>query len=567
MFNLCEAYNKFALNLFRKFDRLLKDDSKDTSNRSSEEDNEKPTPPSLFSLLIRLAMLYFLYWLIFSPGSEQYDFPSVSWNEFYYHMLSKGEVESVVVFPGANIVLVRLHPGAIIKGRPTNRLVFKMSVISADSFEQRLREAERSLGIKPENGIPIIYNRRMHDMAHLLSILILIGFSGIQMTGEEGKTFLLAVTKLRIYQLEQTLNQLLVEMDGMAERDGVIMLASTNRAEVLDKALLRPGRFDRHILIDFPTLSERKEIFEQHMKSLKLEKEPSHYSLRLAQLTPGFSGADIANVCNEAALNAAKNEKKQVTDEDFEYAVERVVGGTEKKSSVMRPEERKIVAYHECGHALVGWLLKYTDALLKVSIVPRTSNVLGFAQYLPSDQKLYSQEELFEKMCMALGGRVAESLIFNKVSSGAKDDLQKVTKMAYAQIRDYGMDSVIGPLSFPNEELQKEYGIGRKPFSKKLANTMDIQARLLVASAYKATENLLQKNKDKLKLLAEELLKRETLNYSDIEKLIGEPPFGKKKIIEMLDMGPLPKERNNVGTPSESSAPDNGEDLEKFNGE
>ncbi|KFM66429.1 Paraplegin, partial [Stegodyphus mimosarum] len=319
---------------------------------------------------------------------------------------------------------------------------------------------------------------------------------------------------------EQTLNQLLVELDGMATKEGVIMLASTNRADVLDKALLRPGRFDRHILIDFPTLQERKEIFEQHLKSISLELSPDKYSERLAQLTPGFSGADIANVCNEAALYAARNKKKKITTSDLEYAVERVVGGTEKRSKVITPQEKRVIAFHECGHALVGWLLKYTDALLKVSIVPRTTNVLGFAQYLPSDQKLYSTEELFEKMCMALGGRVAETIVFNHISTGAQDDLKKVTKMAYAQIKQYGMNDVIGPLSFPTEEETDNF-VGKKPYSKRLARTMDEQANHLVARAYKKTETVLLENRNKLNLMAEELLKHEVLNYEDIEKLIG----------------------------------------------
>lgn len=233
---------------------------------------------------------------------------------------------------------------------------------------------------------------------------------------------------------EQTLNQLLVEMDGMASSEGVLMLASTNRADVLDKALLRPGRFDRHIMIDLPTLEERQEIFEQHLKSIKLEKGPSFYSRRMAYLTPGFSGADIANVCNEAALRAARDMGKQVTANHLEYAVERVVGGLEKRTQVIAPREKQIVAYHECGHALVGWLLPHTDALLKVTIVPRTSQALGFAQYTPTDKRLYSTEELFERMCMALGGRVAESIVFNRVTTGAQNDLQKVTKIAYSQV-------------------------------------------------------------------------------------------------------------------------------------
>ncbi|GBN62054.1 Paraplegin [Araneus ventricosus] len=353
---------------------------------------------------------------------------------------------------------------------------------------------------------------------------------------------------------EQTLNQLLVELDGMATKEGVIMLASTNRADVLDKALLRPGRFDRHILIDLPTLQERKEIFEEHLKSISLELTPDKYSDRLATLTPGFSGADIANVCNEAALYAARNQKKQVSGSDLEYAVERVVGGTEKRSKVITPSEKRVIAFHECGHALIGWLMKYTDALMKVSIVPRTTNVLGFAQYLPSDQKLYSSEELFERMCMALGGRVAETVVFNHVSTGAQDDLKKVTKMAYAQIKQYGMDEVVGPLSFPTDEETNSNFIGRKPYSKRLARTIDEQARFLIARAHKRAENVLVENRDKLNLLAEELLKREVLNYDDIVKLIGPPAHGKKVLIEAVDFGPVDEPTRQSKSSSEEAS-------------
>nr|XP_054917618.1 paraplegin-like isoform X3 [Dermacentor andersoni] len=353
---------------------------------------------------------------------------------------------------------------------------------------------------------------------------------------------------------EQTLNQLLVEMDGMATKEAVILLASTNRSEVLDKALLRPGRFDRHILIDLPSLAERKEIFEQHLKVINLDNPPSHYSQRLAQLTPGFSGADIANVCNEAALHAARNKEKVVSSGNLEYAVERVVGGTEKRSQVMSLTEKEVVAFHECGHALVGWLMEHTDALMKVSIVPRTSNALGFAQYLPSDQKLYSYEQLFQKMCMALGGRVAESVTFNRVSTGAEDDLKKVRKMAYSMIRQYGMDPVIGPLSFPAED-ESQTMVGKKPYSRRLANTIDEQARLVVAKAYKETEKILKENSDKLKLLAKELLKREVLNYADIEALIGPPPFGKKQLIEVLDLGPNSSDKKSKSSPEREGSP------------
>ena len=264
-------------------------------------------------------------------------------------------------------------------------------------------------------------------------------------------------------EAEQTLNQLLVEMDGMTSKEGVILLASTNRSDVLDRALLRPGRFDRHIHIDLPTLEERRDILERHMTGVRLREEnPRIYSDRLAMLTPGFSGADLANLINEAALYAARVNAETVTTEHLEYAVERVIAGPEKKTGVLGPKEKRIVAYHESGHALVGWLLKHTDALLKVTILPRTSAALGFAQYTPVDKKLYSPEELMDRMCMALGGRVAEAKMFNSVTTGAQNDLQKVTQMAYAQIKNYGFNPVVGHLSFEENEG------AAKPFSKKL---------------------------------------------------------------------------------------------------
>ena len=328
---------------------------------------------------------------------------------------------------------------------------------------------------------------------------------------------------------ERTLNQLLVEMDGMTTSEDVIILASTNRAEVLDTALLRPGRFDRHILIDLPTLDERKQIFEYHLKCLSLEGKPSKYSGYLASLTPGFSGADIANVCNEAALHAARDKKTTVAGGDLMYAIDRTIGGITKKTNTLTPSTKKVVAYHEAGHALVGWLLEHTSALLKVTIIPRTNMSLGFAQYSQKDQKLHSTEELFQMICMMLGGRVAESLTFNKISTGAENDLKKVTKIAYHQVQQFGMSPTVGLISFDEEVTSTR---NKKPYSKKMANVMDAEVRKIITSAYKATEKLLTDNADKLALLAEALLQKETLTYDDVEKLLGPPPFGKKRLIE-----------------------------------
>uniref|UniRef100_A0A671L9I9 Paraplegin-like n=1 Tax=Sinocyclocheilus anshuiensis TaxID=1608454 RepID=A0A671L9I9_9TELE len=291
---------------------------------------------------------------------------------------------------------------------------------------------------------------------------------------------------------EQTLNQLLVEMDGMGTTDHVIVLASTNRADILDNALMRPGRLDRHIFIDLPTLQERKEIFEQHLKILKLTQPADFYSLRLAELTPGFSGSV-------------------------------------KKSNILSKEEQRVVAFHESGHALVGWLLEHTEAVMKVSIAPRTNAALGFAQILPKDQYLFTKEQLFERMCMALGGRASEAITFNKVTTGAQDDLRKVTRVAYSMVKQYGMVASVGQVSFPDSEDQG--GIGRRPFSQGLQQQMDHEAKMLIAKAYRHTEKLLLDNRDKLILLANNLLEREVVNYDDIETLLGPPPFGPKKMI------------------------------------
>nr|XP_057944743.1 paraplegin isoform X2 [Doryrhamphus excisus] len=291
---------------------------------------------------------------------------------------------------------------------------------------------------------------------------------------------------------EQTLNQLLVEMDGMGTTDHVIVLASTNRADILDNALMRPGRLDRHVFIDLPTLQERMEIYEQHLKILKLTQPANFYSLRLAELTPGFSGSV-------------------------------------KKSKILSKEERRVVAFHESGHALVGWLLEHTEAVMKVSIAPRTNAALGFAQILPRDQFLFTKEQLFERMCMALGGRAAEAITFNKVTTGAQDDLRKVTRVAYSMVKQYGMCNSVGQVSFP--EAEQQGAVGRRPFSQGLQQQMDHEAKMLIARAYRHTEKLLLDNRDKLTVLANALLEREVVNYDDIEALLGPPPHGPKKMI------------------------------------
>jgi len=327
---------------------------------------------------------------------------------------------------------------------------------------------------------------------------------------------------------ESTLNQLLVEMDGMNTEGGIVMLASTNRVDILDNALLRPGRFDRQISIDLPTLPERQSIFEIYLKKLRLGQSLDRYSKRLAELTPGKSGADIQNVCNEAALHAARLNDKYVDEKNFEYAIERIIAGIEKRSGTMSPEERRTVAYHEAGHAIVGWMLQHTDPILKISIVPRTSSPLGFTQKFPLDIKLHSNEQLFDIMCAYLGGRVAEQKTFNRITTGAEDDLRQVTNMAYQQIVTFGMNERVGPVSFP---MKRKGEIGRKPYSDKLARMIDEEASSMVKKAHIMADKLISDNADKLETLAEALLEREVVNHDDIVKLIGQSPFGDKRKI------------------------------------
>ncbi|XP_039255831.2 mitochondrial inner membrane m-AAA protease component paraplegin-like [Styela clava] len=323
---------------------------------------------------------------------------------------------------------------------------------------------------------------------------------------------------------DQTLNQILVEMDGMlSDRHNVIVMASTNRADMLDKALLRPGRFDRHISIDLPTKIERKGIFEQHMKNLKLFKPSTSYSERLSDLSPGMSGADIANVCNEAAICAARNKDIYIDTKHFEQAFERVLAGSAKKSSSLSTEERKIVAVHEAGHALVGWLSKHTDSLVKISIVPRTKSALGYTQTLPIERKLVTRPQLLDIMSMILAGRAAENLVFGTTTQGSQDDLKKATDMAYAQVKYYGMNPTIGHLSYPSDDESFV-----RPYSNALQTTMDHEVKKTVFSAHKRASDLLENNRDKLDILSKELLSKEVLNYDDIVKLIGPPLQGDK---------------------------------------
>ncbi len=321
---------------------------------------------------------------------------------------------------------------------------------------------------------------------------------------------------------ESTLNQILVEMDGMDTKTGIVVLAGTNRPDILDSALVRAGRFDRQISIDLPDVKARKDIFMVHLKALKLELAPAEYAPRLAQLTPGFSGADIANVCNEAALIAARYGAGAVHWKQFEQAIDRVIAGLERKTRVLSPEEKKTVAYHEAGHAVSGWFLEGADPLLKVSIVPRGMGTLGFAQYLPADVNLYTKQQIEDKMCMALGGRVSEELNFGRITTGASDDLDRVTKMAYGSVVSYGMGSM-GPLSY-RLAREGDMTIG-KPYSEDTAAQIDDEVLAMIKRCYERTKQLLIPKMKEIDTLAKLLLDKEVVNREEVELILGKRPF------------------------------------------
>ncbi|XP_041639175.1 AFG3-like protein 1 [Cheilinus undulatus] len=335
---------------------------------------------------------------------------------------------------------------------------------------------------------------------------------------------------------ENTLNQLLVEMDGFNSSTNVVVLAGTNRADILDPALMRPGRFDRHIYIGPPDIKGRASIFKVHLRPLKLDSSIKVEALarKLAALTPGFTGADIANVCNEAALIAARHLHQHISTKHFEQAVDRVIGGLEKRSQVLQLPEKTTVAYHEAGHAVVGWFLEHADPLLKVSIVPRGKG-LGYAQYLPKEQYLFNQEQLFDRMCMMLGGRVAEQVFFCRITTGAHDDLRKVTQSAYAQVVQFGMNEAVGQMYF-NLPQQGDL-VTEKPFSESTAQLIDQEVRMLIDAAFQRTLQLVTEKREMVEKVAKRLLEREILNKADMVELLGARPFQEKSSYEELVEG------------------------------
>jgi cell division protease FtsH len=321
---------------------------------------------------------------------------------------------------------------------------------------------------------------------------------------------------------ENTLNQLLTEMDGFGTNTNVIVIAATNRADVLDKALMRAGRFDRQIYVDLPDLKERREIFKVHLKPLKSDAKLDIDFL--AKQTPGFSGADIANVCNESALIAARKNKKKVGRQDFLDAVDRIVGGLEKKNKIITPDEKKTIAFHEAGHATVSWMLEHAAPLVKVTIVPRGQS-LGAAWYLPEERQIVRTEQMLDEMCATLGGRAAESIIFNKISTGALSDLVKVTQQARAMVTIYGLNEKVGNITY-YQTNESEYGF-TKPYSEVTAKLIDTEISAIVEKEYRRAIQMLKKHKDKLTELAEHLLEKEVIFKDDLERIFGKRPFEK----------------------------------------
>ena len=345
---------------------------------------------------------------------------------------------------------------------------------------------------------------------------------------------------------ENTLNQLLVEMDGFGGDSGIIILAATNRPDVLDTALLRPGRFDRQISIDRPDVKGREAIFKVHLGPIKVSENLDVH--KLAEQTPGFAGADIANVCNEAALIAARNNKTGVDMKDFQDAIDRVIGGLEKKNKIIAPHEKEIIAYHEAGHAVCGWFLEHANPLLKVTIVPRGTAALGYAQYTPKEQYLYDIEQLTDQICMTLGGRAAEEIVFGKISTGASNDLQQITKIAYSMVTVYGMNDKLGNVSFYDPTQENTF---QKPFSEETGKIIDEEVRKIIEKAYISTKELLVEKREEVEKLAKALLEKEVLHKSDVEELIGKRPFEDKKILEVEEITVVPKE--NIISPSDST--------------
>jgi len=341
---------------------------------------------------------------------------------------------------------------------------------------------------------------------------------------------------------------LLVEMDGFGGDTGIIILAATNRPDVLDTALLRPGRFDRQITIDRPDVSGREQIFKVHLKPIKISETLDIH--KLAEQTPGFAGADIANVCNEAALIAARKGKDAVDMSDFQDAVDRVIGGLEKRNKLILPEEKEIIAYHEAGHAVCGWFLEHAYPLLKVTIVPRGTAALGYAQYTPKEQYLYNTDQLNDQIAMTLGGRAAEDIFFGKISTGASNDLQQISRIAYSMVTVYGMNDKVGNISYYDPTQENTF---TKPYSEETGKIIDEEVRKIIDVAYTRTKKLLTEKKSEVEKLAKELLLKEVLFQTDVEALIGKRPFEEKKSLDVSEHKATHNQNGTVIAPPEET--------------
>ncbi|GJM88784.1 hypothetical protein PR202_ga05348 [Eleusine coracana subsp. coracana] len=534
-----------------KGDGSKKSESKQESESEGQWNFQETITKHLQNLLAPLLILGLMLSSMSSGTSEQKE---ISFQEFKNKLLEPGLVDRIVV-SNKSVAKVYVRSTAQPKnqgqntdthistsdvpGRPgASRCKYYFNIGSVDSFEEKLEEAQEALGIDSHDFVPVTYVAEVNWFQELMRCFLRM-FAGCDEAKQEIMEFVHFLKNPKKYEelgAKIPKGALLVGPPGTgktllakatAGESGVPFLSISGSdfmeiPDILDKALLRPGRFDRQISIDKPDIKGRDQIFRIYLQKLKLDNEPSFYSQRLAALTPGFAGADIANVCNEAALIAARNEQTQITMQHFESAIDRIIGGLEKKNKVISKLERRTVAYHESGHAVAGWFLEHAEPLLKVTIVPRGTAALGFAQYVPSENLLMTKEQLFDMTCMTLGGRAAEEVLIGKISTGAQNDLEKVTKMTYAQVAVYGFSEKVGLLSFPQRDDGFEMS---KPYSNQTASIIDDEVREWVGKAYKKTVELITEHKEQVAQIAELLLEKEVLHQDDLTRVLGERPF------------------------------------------